>query len=95
MCMSKKVGSVEPLFFKKTLPCARAQTHGKQKTLGKIFVLLSATICRVLSLVAHGKYLLCRVLIFYRVFVFLHSANGSFAVCPRGDSRQSLPLTAI
>jgi len=88
--MSKKVGSVEPLFLKKTLPCARAQTHGKQKK-----HLVKFLFCRVLSLVADGKYIICRVLIFCRVFVFLHSANGSFAVCPRGDSRQSLPLTAI
>ena len=76
MCMSKKVGSVEPLFFKKTLPCARAQTHGKQKkTLGKIFVLPCAFPCgrrqihylpcaHILPSVcfpALGKWLFCRV----------------------------------
>ena len=48
-----------------------------------------ADLCHELYHVAHGKYLLCRVPLFCRVLVFLHSANTFFAVCPRIGTRQS------
>ena len=51
-------------------------------------------VCRVSRSAAHGKRVLCRVPVVCRELHLRHTAKGSFAVCPRFGSRQTIGHTA-
>ena len=51
-------------------------------------------VCRVSCSAAHGKRVLCRVPVVCRELHLRHTAKGSFAVCPRFGTRQTIGHTA-
>ena len=68
--------------------------HGKDVNPLRFEKFCRVIVCRVSRSAAHGKRVLCRVPVVCRELHLRHTAKGSFAVCPRFGSRQTIGHTA-